>query len=77
MTASCGLCTPSAWDTKHAGRPSDSTLKAWVEHFEASTKTGGCNAHLGATVVWSAKVVRQATGETVATYKQPAPFVVA
>lgn len=71
MKISSGHCTPMGWDTKHAGRPSDATLKAHVEHFEASTKPGGVNDHIGATVVWSAKIIRQSTGETVATYQGP------
>ncbi len=77
MTISRGACTPAGWDTKHAGRPSDVTLKNYVEKFEASCRPGGCNAHLGPTVVWSAKVIRQSTDEVVATYKQTAAFVVA
>jgi len=71
MNISRGSMTPLAWDTKHAGRPSDATLKAFVEHFEASTRQGGVNAHLGPTVVWSAKVIRQSTGDTVASYQGP------
>lgn len=60
--------TPQAWPTKHAGRPSDATLKAYVEEFEASTRSGGVNAHLGEEFVMDAKVVRQSNGEVVATY---------
>lgn len=63
--------TPAAWPTKHAGRPSDATLAAYVASLEASTRPGGVNAHLGETVVRTAKVVRQSTGDVVATYEAP------
>lgn len=61
--------TPSAWQTKIFGRPSDQSLARMVAVFEQSTQAGGCNAHLGPTTVHSAKVVRQATGEVVARYR--------
>lgn len=60
--------TPAAWPTKHAGRPSDKTLAVYVADFEASC-AHGVNRHLGETVILSAKIVRQSTGETVATYR--------
>jgi hypothetical protein len=60
--------TPMAWPTKHAGRPSDEALRAYVEGFEASTREGGVNAHLGEEFVLDARVVRQSNGEVVATY---------
>lgn len=69
--------TPSGWDCKRQGRPSDATLAAAVEMFEASTRPGGCNAHLGTTVVSSAKVVRQSTGDVVAEYRAAAFVAVA
>ena len=71
MTISRGYTTPTGWDTKHAGRPSDATLKAHVERFEASCQPGGVNSHIGPLVVWSAKIIRQSTGEVIATYKGP------
>jgi hypothetical protein len=71
MKISPGATTPTGWDTKHAGRPSDATLKAHVELFEASCLPGGVNAHIGRTVVWSAKIIHQRSGETVATYQGP------
>jgi hypothetical protein len=59
-----------SWPTKHVGRPSDTTLAQYVRDFENSTMPGGVNEHLGAEFVDSAVVIRQATGEVVATYTQ-------
>lgn len=60
--------TPYGWDSKREGRPSDATLARHVAAFEASTRQGGANAHLGAATVLRARVVRQSTGETVGVY---------
>jgi hypothetical protein len=64
-----------AWPTKHAGRPTDATLAAYVEVAEAATLAGGVNAHLGAEQITEARVIRQSTGDVVATYR-PAAFQV-
>jgi hypothetical protein len=64
--------TMTPWPTKHAGRPTDATLAAYVESLEESTLPGGVNDHLGRTVVNRARVIRQATGELVAEYAAPA-----
>lgn len=45
---------------------------AHVAVFEASTAPGGVNAHIGATKVVSAQIVRQSTNETLASYKRAA-----
>lgn len=68
--------SPQAWNSKAYGRPSATTLATQVAAFEASTRPGGCNAHLGAETVLRARVVHQFTGETVATYTASA-FAVA
>lgn len=68
--------TAQAWATKHYGRPTDATLAAAVADIEASTRPEGVNAHLGETVVSSARVIRQATDEVVAAYRGPS-FVAA
>lgn len=68
MVATGGSYTPAAWPTKHLGRPGPSSLLLYVSTFEASTREGGVNAHLGAVTVKSAKVIRQSTGEVVAEY---------
>lgn len=73
-----GNCTASkmAWSCRDAGRPTDRNLAKWVEGFEASTRPGGCNAHLRPTVVWSAVVTRNnGSNEVVAEYKNS--FVIA
>ena len=69
--------TPSAWNCRQSGRPTKENLEKWVRGFEESTKPGGCNAHLGETVVWSAEIARnRPNGKVVASYKQSAMFVV-
>ncbi len=65
--------TPSGWDVKRAGKPTDENLALYVEALEASTRPGECNEHLGRTTVHTAQVVRQASGERVALYA-PSPF---
>lgn len=73
--------TPMSWDVKSRygargyGKPTDANLKKYVEGFEASTKPGGVNAHLGETIVTSARIIDQFEGGVVATYKQPEPIV--
>ncbi len=75
-------CTPAEWRTKARvnapahGKPTDANLKLYVEMFEASTQPGGCNAHLGATVVFSAKITDHRSGVTKATYRGPSFVVV-
>lgn len=71
ISATGGSYTPAGWNAKHSGRPTAANLARYVEGLEESTREGGVNAHLGATVVWSAKIIRQATGDTVATYNGP------
>lgn len=68
--------SPQAWNVKAYGRPTDTTLATQVAAFEESTRTG-VNSHLGAETVRTARVVRQSTGETVATYTMPAFVAVA
>jgi hypothetical protein len=63
--------TPSGWNVKRDGRPTDERLAQYVADLEASTREGGVNAHLGEQVVLSAKVVRQSSGEIVASYAKP------
>jgi hypothetical protein len=68
VTVEGSYWTPARWDAKHFGRPNDGALVDYVEQVEASTREGGVNAHLGATVIRSAKVIRQADNEVVARY---------
>lgn len=73
MTLSKGHATPCVWPTKYAGRPSDKTLKAYIETFEESCRPGGCNEHLGPTTVMAAKVIDHFNGNEVrATYTREA-----
>lgn len=71
MKVSRGVVTPAAWPTKHLGRPTEDTLRQYVQVWEDSTKDGGCNSHLGFTFIREAKVYRQGTGECVAVYRLP------
>ena len=67
-----GRVTPFGWDVggKYGkGKANAENLKKYVEAFEASTQPGGCNSHLGVTRVLTAQIVKQSTGDTVATYK--------
>lgn len=64
--------TPAAWRCKEQGRPTDAALAAYVAVLEASTREGGCNAHLGETTVRSARIIHQPTGDVVATYRAAA-----
>ncbi len=63
-----GHATPIEWRTRPVnaclhvhGKPSDAALAAHVKVWEESTLPEGANAHIGATKVLSAKIVRQAT----------------
>jgi hypothetical protein len=53
------------------GTATDAKLAEWVETFDTATAPGGVNAHLGQHQTTRAKVVRQTTGETVATFVRP------
>jgi len=68
--------TPSEWRTRPQGqiqadgKPTTENLRKHCEHYERSTQPGGCNSHLGATQILSARIVDQNTGETVASYQK-------
>lgn len=68
-----GTFPPQSWNKRAGGplTPTDAELRRWVESFEASTRKGGSNAHLGPTVIWSAQVVRQKDGQVIARYSGP------
>lgn len=79
MVLDRGAVTPMEWRTRAKptcptshGKPTDLNLAAHVAVFEASTAPGGVNAHIGATKVVSAQIVRQSTNETLASYKRAA-----
>ena len=65
-----GTWTAGTWNSRQAGRPTAANLAKYVALSEASTKPGGCNAHIGETVVLSAKITNQFTGEVRATYEK-------
>jgi hypothetical protein len=60
-----------SWRTKVYGRPGSVSVGRFVAAYEASTRPGGVNAHLGAEIVLSASVIRQATWAVEATYVRP------
>ena len=64
----------ASWRCNESGRPTDANLARYVAAFEASTRPGGCNAHLGEQHVSSASVrVNSGTnGAVVARYQAPA-----
>jgi hypothetical protein len=79
VTTGNGECTPAAWNVGGRygyGRPTAANLEKFLKAFEESTKPGGCNAHLGTTVVFSAKIIHQASHKVVATYRGPSFVVV-
>ena len=64
--------SPACWNCRRDGRPTAANLARYVESFEASTRAGGCNAHLGETRVREACVrVNEYAGTVVATYRAP------
>lgn len=48
--------SPVSWNCKRDGKPTTVSLGKYVESFEASTRPGGVNAHLGVEVVSSAQI---------------------
>lgn len=63
--------TAQGWTVKTNGRPTAASLAKYIAALEASSLPGGCNAHCGAMYVNRASLVRQASGEVVATYVGP------
>lgn len=69
------LNTSSVWDVtsrgmiKGKGKPTADNLRKEVEAFEASTRPGGVNAHLGPIKVSRAEIIHQKSGATVAQYE--------
>ena len=71
-----GRCHPARitsgeWPRSPYGRPSSASLARVITDFEASTRSGGVNAHLGEMQVTAARVVRQRDGAVLATYEKP------
>ena len=64
--------TSGSWEIRSIyradGKPTRANLEKHVRAFELSTQQNGVNAHLGASIVRSAKIIRQSSGEIVATY---------
>lgn len=72
--------TRCAWNVRtNCGRAdgpaTEANLAKWVDALERSTQPGGCNCHLSPIVVFSARIIKQATGDVVAAYRGPS-FVV-
>lgn len=53
------------WEQAWKGKASEKRLREKVASYEASTRPGGVNEHLGERRVEAAKLVRQRTGENV------------
>lgn len=53
------------------GKPTATNLARYVESFHASTAPDGANKHLAGLKIETARIVRQATGETMATWHAP------
>ena len=66
--------TPSAWNCKNDGRPTEANLANYVQTYERSTRPGGVNDHLGPETVTSARIRRNTCyGDVVARYVAPKP----
>jgi hypothetical protein len=64
--------SPAAWNCRRDGRPTSAALTRYVAAFEASTRGGGVNAHLGAMTVQRATVCfNEAYWVMVAEYEAP------
>lgn len=68
--------TNGAWNVQRRngcpgdGQPSTESLDRYVTSFEASLRPGGSNAHLGIFSLTSCQIVRQSSGDVVATWKR-------
>ena len=56
------------------GRATDQALERWIYSYAKSLELGGVNQHISLSLghipyLYSARIVRQATGEVVATWK--------
>jgi hypothetical protein len=61
-----------SWNCRRDGRPTAANLQKFVESFEASTRPGGVNAHLGATTVTKAMIMlNDGSRKLVAEYEAP------
>lgn len=73
-TGTIGM-TPACWNTKSYGRPSEKTAREYVEKFNESLEPGKCNEHIRKAYpnarMTGAKIIRQSTGEVVASYAAP------
>jgi hypothetical protein len=73
-----GQVSRQEWNTRKRarrpglGRPTKANIDKWVSDFEDSCKPGGVNSHLGFSPVLNARIVRQATGEVVASWNRKA-----
>lgn len=62
--------TSQSWSVAFAGRPTAENLQRWVGRTEGSTSPGGCNEHLGVTIIKTAVVTRQKDSVVVATFER-------
>ena len=66
--------TRMAWDCRSKGRPTDANLERYVLAYADSLKSGGVNVHLSESLGFmpiphSARIVRQSTGQVVASWQ--------
>jgi hypothetical protein len=72
-----GYWTPAEWVSGKRfnypgyGKPTAENLAKYVAVSEAATHKGGCNERVGATTILKAEIVRQSTGEILASYSAP------
>ena len=70
-----GYMTPSAWNCKQDGRPTEANLEKWRKELNASFQPDGVNGPRNDTDtvihIISAKIIRQRTGEVVSETTMP------
>jgi hypothetical protein len=75
MTERRTMLTPMSWRSEY-GKPTAENLEKYVRKYIDSLKIGGTNQHVSLSLGYipvpdSARIVRQKTGEVVATWKAP------
>lgn len=73
--------TPMCWNSKGWGRPTKANLAKWVSKYIKSLQKGGANYHVSRSLGYipvptKAKIIRQKTGEVVATWLAPKFMVI-
>jgi hypothetical protein len=64
--------TSYSWNCRRDGRPTGANLRKHIKSFEAATKPGGVNAHLGEVTVLRAEIrLNDGSRKVVVSYEAP------